>query len=196
MKLKSGAEFTVKQVQKVRDSVMVQIDRAQVESINGKPLPPPLIVGSTAPVFSATDTAGAAHTAPVAGSPTIIQFWASWCPYCRKDLELMRSLNTDFAPRGLKIIAVSIDQDLEKLSAFLKDNPLPYTVIPLRGQPDQGQAIAEMYEVQGVPAYYVVDAKGVIVQTSSGSLTQQNAQAELSKALNAIVKSADSLPAH
>ncbi len=193
VRLKSGAEFTAKQLQKLGSSVTVVIDRADVETVNGKPLPNPVVAGTPAPVFSAVDLTGNTLTVPVSGSPTLIQFWASWCPYCRKDMELMRGVQAEFVPKGLKIISISIDRELDKLTAFLKDNPLAYPVIALQSQGDKAAAIAEMYEVQGVPAYFLIDAKGVIAQTASGSMTQRPEQmAELKKALAAVVNAAGS----
>ncbi len=197
VRLKGGAEFTAKQLQKIRGSVLVEIDRAEVETVNGKPLPKPVVAGTPAPVFSAVDLTGNSLTVPIPKSPTLIQFWASWCPYCRKDMELMRSVQDEFAPKGLKIISISIDSELEKLTAFLKDNPLAYPVIALQTQGDRAASITEMYEMQGVPSYFLVDAKGVIAQTASGSMTARPEQmVELKKALAGVVNAAGSTAAH
>ncbi|MBI2104979.1 MAG: TlpA family protein disulfide reductase [Candidatus Omnitrophica bacterium] len=168
VKLKDGATVSATVLQRDGETVILQVPRASVELVNGAPLPPPVAAGTPAPEFTAVDLAGVTRTlSEHRGHPALVQFWASWCPHCRSDLSLVKQLFTQHQGK-LGLVTVSIDQDLEQLQAFLKEQQVAFPVIAAASHPD----LAERYEVQGVPAYYLIDADGVIAKTWSGSVTE------------------------
>ena len=48
------------------------------------------------------------------GDVVVVNFWASWCPPCRKELPVMDAWNTSWSGRGARVIAISIDKDRRK----------------------------------------------------------------------------------
>ena len=188
VKLKNGVEFDALEAKKNGSYLSVQLPRAEVESVNGVALPAPVGVGTPAPAFTAKDLSGAAHTVPASGAPVLLQFWASWCPYCRKDMEVMKNFTATYSASGLKVISVSSDEDLEKLNTFLKEHAPTYPVIAEALLKKQGEDLSDRYETRGVPAYFVIDAKGMIVEASSGSLVEQPERREaLTKAIEGVL---------
>ena len=176
IKLKRGPKFSATVVGKDAERIMLAVPRSAVEMINGAPLPAPVAAGSAAPDFTAVDVNGVAQR--LAGSKsraTLLQFWATWCPHCRSDLALMKDLLARYQPRGLRVLTVSIDRDPRALQSFLERERVPYPVIPTSGPsvPPAQAGLPELYEMQGVPAYYLIDSKGVIAQTLSGSVTER-----------------------
>ncbi len=170
IQLKGGAKVSAAVLQRDGESVILQVPRAAIETVNGQPLPPPVAAGSPAPEFTAVDLSGATHTlSEYRGHPVLVQFWASWCPHCRSDLALMKKLFTQYEGERLRMVTVGIDQDVEKLRAFVKAQGIAFPVIAASAHPD----LAERYEAQGVPAYYLIDAAGVIAKTWSGSVTER-----------------------
>ncbi len=159
-------------LQKDGERVIVEVPRASVASVNGQPLPPPVAAGFKAPDFTATDLAGATHSlAQNRGQVTLLKFWATWCPHCRADVSYMKELFTKYHGKPLRLVTVSVDQDLEALKAFLGKEQVPYPVVTSLRHPE----LAGRYEVQGIPAYRLIDANGVVVKTWGGSLTEGDA---------------------
>lgn len=168
IRMKDGTQVSGEVVQRDGDHVIVQFPRASVSELNGRPLPPPVTAGEKAPDFTATDLAGVTQSiSKNQGRVTLLQFWASWCPYCRKDLPQIKELVTRYQDKGLRLLTVSIDQDLDALKKFVQQEQLTYPVISIATNP----GLSELYESQGVPGYYLIDAHGTIVQVWRGSVT-------------------------
>lgn len=171
-KLKDGQEFTGKLLGRDGEHIAVVLPRSGVASIDGKPLPPPIVQGSPAPDFQVTDLAGAAHKlSSYQGQVTLLQFWATWCPHCRSDLNLLKDLHERYGKQGLQVLAVSIDEDVNKLRSFVTEQRLAYPVIAARAQAS-GPSLSELYETGGVPAYFLIDPRGIVVNTFSGSAAE------------------------
>ncbi len=173
LKLKDGTKLSATLLQKDGESVIVQFPRASIVTVNGKPLPPPVVAGRTAPEFTAKDLSGTTHTlAETRGHVTLLQFWASWCPHCRSDLPYVKELVERYKNKGLQVLTVSVDREPDKLQGFIQEQQVAYPVISATAHPD----VSEQYEVQGIPTYFLIDAKGTITNTWSGSLTEGKAE--------------------
>lgn len=176
IRLTNGKKFSGTILGKDAESLIIRLPRDRVDAVNGKPLPAPVKEGNAAPPFTAVDLTGTTHTLEEArGQPVLLQFWASWCPHCRSDLALIKTLAQRYqGDQGLRVLTVSIDQDLDALRAFVAGEQLTYPIIPVVGpsiSPEQA-ALPERYDMQGVPAYYLIDAKGRIAKTISGSVSE------------------------
>jgi len=90
-----------------------------------------------------------------------IDFWASWCKPCRAQFPELLKLNKDFKGKGLVILGVSLDNDLQKWSkAIEKDQPDWENVIDIQALTGE---IAKKYGVSAVPKNFLVDEKGEII---------------------------------
>ena len=95
------------------------------------------------------------------GKVTIIDFWASWCGPCRAENPNVVALYNEFHAQGLNIIGVSLDKDASKWKeAIAKDGLTWPHVSNLKFWEDP---IAKQYNVQSIPATFILDAKGNIV---------------------------------
>ncbi len=95
------------------------------------------------------------------GKITIVDFWASWCPMCRKESPDMVKLYNDFHKKGLNIVGVSLDDDASKWKAAIaKDKLLWVQVCNLKKWNDP---IAKQYNVQDLPSIFILDASGKII---------------------------------
>ncbi|WP_395056102.1 peroxiredoxin family protein [Flavobacterium sp.] len=95
------------------------------------------------------------------GKVTIIDFWASWCAPCRKENPNMVSLYKEFHDKGLNIIGVSLDKDATAWKeAIAKDN---LTWIEISNLKEWEDPIAATYNIEGIPATFLLDANGKIV---------------------------------
>ncbi len=172
IRLKDGKEIEGMILQKDGESVILRLPRASVEAVNGKALPPPVTVGAMAPDFNAVDLSGAPQSmVGYRGNVTLLQFWATWCPHCRSDVPFMKEVQAQYKDKGLKILTVSIDQKLDDLQQFLVKEQLSYPVISALSKPE----LPDLYESQGVPGYFLIDAKGRIANLWRGSLSEGSA---------------------
>lgn len=176
IRLKDGTELSASVLSRDGDNVVVQLPRSNIATINGRPLQAPVTTGAVAPEFQAVDLTGTPQTlASAGGQVTLLQFWATWCPHCRADVALMKDLFARYHNQGLRIMTVSVDQDLSQLRSFIQNQQLPYAVIPVYDHPASAReqsTLPELYEVRGIPAYYLIDSNGMIAQTYSGSVTE------------------------
>src|SRR4051812_15912010 len=77
-------------------------------------------VGDTAPDFKITADNGRTYTrADFGGKLLILNFWATWCPPCREELPSLDALQRALGPKGLVVLAVSVDKDEKLYRDFL-----------------------------------------------------------------------------
>ncbi len=169
IQLTDGTKFSAEVLDRSPESLVVRLPRQGVATVDGQPLPPPLVEGVPAPAFRATDLNGVVRALEDGkGQVTLLQFWASWCPYCRKDLALMKQLFAQHDGKGLHIVTVSIDEDLEKLTTFVSNEGVPYPILSVTANPN----LPDLYEMRGIPAYFLIDRDGRLAGVWRGSVTQ------------------------
>lgn len=121
-----------------------------------------VVVGKKAPDFSAPSPDGKTISLKESlGKITIIDFWASWCGPCRKENPNVVALYNEFHPKGLNIIGVSLDKDAAKWKEAIAKDGLVWPHISNLKFWDE--PIAKLYNVQSIPATFLVDAKGNII---------------------------------
>lgn len=119
-------------------------------------------VGAKAPDFSAKNPEGKQISLKESmGKVTIIDFWASWCGPCRGENPNVVALYKEMHAKGLNIIGVSLDKDAAKWKeAIVKDGLVWPQISNLKFW---DEPIAKQYNVESIPATFILDAKGVIV---------------------------------
>jgi len=128
-----------------------------------KPVPVPygLGAGFQPPEFSGRDLTGAPQNLQQYHDQVLVlHFWATWCPYCRSQIPELIELHEQWASKGVRVLTVATDQDAETVRAFVKEQRLPYAVIP---DIDSEWPIATQYAVDGVPVTYVIGRDGLII---------------------------------
>ncbi len=123
-----------------------------------------LEVGKIAPNFSAPNPDGVELALnDIKGKATIIDFWASWCGPCRRENPNVVKVYNKYHDKGLEIISVSLDKPNQKtrwLDAIKKDKLTWHHVSNLKYFNDP---IARMYNVNAIPATFILDEDGKIV---------------------------------
>jgi thiol-disulfide isomerase/thioredoxin len=117
--------------------------------------------GAPAPGFSLPrllDDGGEVSLKSLAGHVVVLDFWASWCAPCAKTLPHLSRLGAGRA--DLAVLALSIDEDRAKALDFLgrKEKSHP----GLTYLHDRKRAVAEAYDLGGMPSLVIVDRKGVV----------------------------------
>lgn len=97
------------------------------------------------------------------GKILFIDFWASWCKPCRKQMREIKNIYEQFKNHNFKILAVSLDADKDKqkwLKAIIKEKSTWDNVIETG---EFNGKVAKMYNIQSVPSNILVDEKGIII---------------------------------
>jgi len=122
----------------------------------------PVQVGSKAPDFKALTLDSIPKEKSLAdyrGQVVMINVWATWCLPCRVEMPSIEALHKDYGPKGLKIVAVSIDDPGTDagIRAFAKQYGLTFEIL----HDPKGQ-ITDLYDISGYPETFIVGRDGVI----------------------------------
>lgn len=121
-------------------------------------------VGRRAPEFSGPTPDGKIVSLKAErGKVTIVDFWASWCPPCRKANPELVAIYNELHPKGLNIIGVSLDRPgkAEDWKAAIAADKLTWTQVS--NLQEWKDPIAVRYGIEEIPASYVVNQYGIIV---------------------------------
>ena len=127
--------------------------------------------------FTLTDLQGRSWTlSQLKGKVVLVNFWATWCAPCRKEMPDLDGLYKRFKDQGLVILAID-DEETAKVTPFLKDKPVSYTVLL-----DPGRKVNDIYRIDGIPKSFIYDRDGKMVAESIDMRTQKQFLALLAKA--------------
>lgn len=91
------------------------------------------------------------------GKVVLLDFWATWCPYCIKAMPDMKHLHEQFKDRpGFLMVSVSEDDDAETVQNFLKNTPLPWIQL----LDPHGGGLAPFFGISGLPTTVLLDKEG------------------------------------
>ncbi len=139
-----------------------------------------LAIGSRdpAPKFHAKTLDGEEFTnESVKGKVVLLQFWTTWCPYCRGDQEAVDALVHDFAANGLVVLAVDVGESKRKVKQYLADSPRACKVV-LTADTN----LAALYAATTYPRYVVIDRDGNIAGRQDGAAGEAALRNLLAKA--------------
>ena len=122
----------------------------------------PVQLGSKAPDFTAFTLDSVPRQKSLSdyrGQVVMINVWATWCLPCRVEMPSIEALNKSYGPKGLKIVAVSIDDPGTEatIRAFVKQYGLTFEVL----HDPKGQ-ISDLYDITGYPETFILGRDGVI----------------------------------
>jgi len=122
------------------------------------------VVGEAPPDFQLMDLDGrTVQLSDYRGKVTVINFWATWCPPCVEEMPSLNQFQQAFSPKGVVVLAVSVDDDEAALRRFVRDHRLAMTVIR-----DPGRKVASLYQTYRYPETYILDRSGKLVKKIVG----------------------------
>lgn len=93
------------------------------------------------------------------GKVVIVDFWATWCGPCVREMPNVQAFYRKHKIQGLEIVGVSLDKDLDAVAAFVEEKKIPWETLVGEGNQD----IATTYGVRGIPTLMLVDQSGKVV---------------------------------
>ena len=124
-------------------------------------------IGAIAPGFMLTDMHDKEiRLSDFTGNYLIIDFWASWCSYCRENHPKLVDMYHKYQNKGLNILSISGDTEKEKWLAAIKEDNLSWTQINALTQ--KGIDILGLYGVKVFPTTIVISPEGEVVDVFEG----------------------------
>src|SRR6202008_994502 len=111
--------------------------------------------------FTLTDLNGKPWTLrDLRGKVVLLNFWATWCPPCRKEMPDLETLYQQFKDQGLLILAIS-DEDPGTVKPFIAQQKVTYPILL-----DPGRKVNDLFQIEGIPKTFVYDRNGKLVAQS------------------------------
>lgn len=94
---------------------------------------------------------------------TWVNFWATWCGPCRREMPMMSELYNEYKDKGLGVVAVNLGEKPVTVQNYLNENPVPFPVLI-----DSMRTQSEPINITIVPTSLLVDRSGMIIHISEG----------------------------
>lgn len=111
------------------------------------------------------------------GKYVVIDFWASWCPDCRRDIPNVKAMYDTYAQRGIVFLGVSFDVKKESLEKAIADYGIKYTQVSELKKWKETE-ISKNYHINWIPAMYLINPEGKVVKAT---VMSEKIAAELAK---------------
>jgi peroxiredoxin len=125
----------------------------------------PVKVAVTAGDFAATDLQGrATRFGALRGKVVLLNFWATWCPPCLKEMPAMERLHQAYKDRGLVVLGLSQDRaSADTVRAFVDKLQVTFSIWH-----DRDGLVGRQYSIPGVPTSYLIGTDGRIAYRALG----------------------------
>lgn len=127
--------------------------------------------------FTLNDLNGTSwHLRDLKGKVVLVNFWATWCPPCRKEMPDLQALYDNYKDQGFLVLSIS-DEDVAKVAPFIAERKITYPVLL-----DPGRNVNDAFVVEGIPKSFVYDREGKLVAQSIDMRTRSQFQQMLAQA--------------
>lgn len=139
------------------------------------------VVDTVAPDFELDllEGGGSLRLSSLRGGLVVLNFWASWCSPCRLEAPDLQSAWADYRDRGVRFIGVDELDDRSAAQGFIREFSITYPSVF-----DPSGSLADDYAFIGLPATYVIDARGMIRYRFQGFLDGKTLRSSLDQVLD------------
>ena len=130
-------------------------------------------IGQVAPDFTLpTPDGGSLTLSSLRGKCVLVDFWASWCGPCIKELPNIKKVYEKYHARGFEVVSISLDDKEANWTKAIEKHQIPWLhASSLKGWKCP---VAKLYHVTGVPAMYLLDAEGrIVTDNARGEVLEQ-----------------------
>jgi peroxiredoxin len=132
---------------------------------SGPSVPDPVERGSAAPAFALPELPGPGEVslASLRGQVVLLNFWATWCEPCEREMPAMQRLHEKLGPEGLRLLAVSVDDAKDEIEQFRQKFGLSFTILW-----DAEKHASNAYQTYRYPETLLIGRDGVVVERYVG----------------------------
>lgn len=135
-----------------------------------------LRAGDTMPDFTLTDLEGdPVSFSSLEGQAVVLNFWATWCPPCRREMPLLDDIQKEYGPKGLTIVGVDLDEPPETVRAYVESVGVQYPIWlddPAQNAPDRTRDLFTEIGGVGLPTTVFIGRDSVIRGSQVGELSR------------------------
>ena len=118
-----------------------------------------------APDFTLKSESGKTfHLADFRGQVVLINFWATWCPPCRREMPSMERMWKKINGKGVTVLAIDVGENADTVFEFLGTYPVSFPLLM-----DLDGSVIKQYPVTGLPTTYIVNPQGLVTYRAVGS---------------------------
>jgi len=130
-----------------------------------------LKIGDTLPKADLLDRNGQRVSLPgdLRGRVGLLHFWASWCPYCLKEILAIESLYQTYKHKSFSPHSINVGETAAAVEAFLAHSRISYSIVL-----DKHSSLARQYGVTGIPTTLIVGRDGLIRFKILGEIPKDN----------------------
>jgi len=115
----------------------------------------------------------------VKGKAVLIEFWATWCPYCKRDQPAIDTITEEYEPQGLIVLAVDVKEPRKKVERYLEQSPRACKIVLM-----DDTNLTAMFEAKAFPFYVLIDQNGRIAGTHKGTAGEDGLRRMLRKVIS------------
>jgi len=132
------------------------------------------LIGSRRADFTLNDLQGQQHSLSEWDDQVLlINFWATWCPPCRREIPTLSKLHRELSGSGFSVIGAAMD-NLDKVRSYVRQHDIPYP--NLAGQADVAAVSAQLGNTAGsLPYSVIIDRDGIIRYAHLGEISRDMA---------------------
>lgn len=114
------------------------------------------------------------------GKPTLINFWASWCPPCKEEMPHIQKAYEAYGDKvNFFMVDLTFNDNLEKMNEYIEENGFTFPVLL-----DKTGDVMMDYEVMVIPTTYFVNADNIITHKVMGPMTTEHIQSIMDEITN------------
>ncbi len=142
------------------------------------PVSAEVAVGNKAPEFKLTTMEGKTISlSQFTDKPTLLVFWATWCPHCRSELPVLQKLYKDLGPKGANFVGVSLDDNSARARDFVKSNNITFPMAVAGARSN----LLGSYGITGIPTVFVLGKGGVVKARYAGEVAESTIRGDFAK---------------
>lgn len=137
-------------------------------------------VGEVAPDFTLTDLDGnQVSLSDLRGKTVLINFWATWCPPCRKEMPDIESLYQQYRDQDFVVLGVDIAESADNVRRFVKKGGFSWTFVI-----DSDYTTSVNYRIRAIPSSFFVDEEGVVKAAHVGYMNKRTMEDYLAQTIS------------
>lgn len=110
------------------------------------------------------------------GKGVIVNFWATYCPPCEKEMPYLNNVYQAYKDKGIEILAVNAKEPRILVSPFVEEKNLSFPILL-----DRTGTTVDQYKILNLPITFFIDEDGVIIEKFSGELTEKKIRSSVER---------------